>query len=280
MENPIYEVVPTVDMTNIELSDAPIQHRNNIYVCRMIKVVVILRLICIPLFKVIILREYFEDMDNIQVCDYNTMILVNICEWVFTMLLLCFPFLHSNTRQNYLCIQNVRCSNIQVTCACICAYIGKIYFVIVSMDQYFVCLQGGKSYIYNSINEEPENKTYSREIIRTNTLIHILRGIINYDIIELAFLTGIYGYLMYINFNSNRSNNRRNRRGNHPKSTLTFIEDEIECTICLMPMNHVVMKLPCDHIFHVDCIVPWGQKKTTCPLCREQFTIGDDFENV
>ena len=133
-------------------------------------------------------------------------------------------------------------------------------------------------------SEAHDNETYSIKIIRTNAWIHILTGIINYDIIELALLTGIYGYLMYTNLNTGRyvlsRNRNRNRRANHPKSTLTFIEDEEECTICLMSMNHVVMKLPCDHIFHIDCIVPWGQKKTTCPLCRVQFTIGDDFENV
>lgn len=44
-----------------------------------------------------------------------------------------------------------------------------------------------------------------------------------------------------------------------------------ECSICfdVMLRNHEVMRLPCAHNFHTDCILPWLQEKQTCPVCRK-----------
>ena len=44
-----------------------------------------------------------------------------------------------------------------------------------------------------------------------------------------------------------------------------------ECSICLESnkRDDCFGKLPCDHIFHVTCILQWGYKNnTTCPICR------------
>ncbi|KAK2966545.1 hypothetical protein RJ640_002851 [Escallonia rubra] len=43
------------------------------------------------------------------------------------------------------------------------------------------------------------------------------------------------------------------------------------CSICLaskFSMETVVAKLPCAHMFHRDCILPWLSKSNTCPMCR------------
>ncbi|CAN6674673.1 hypothetical protein TRVA0_060S00474 [Trichomonascus vanleenenianus] len=49
-----------------------------------------------------------------------------------------------------------------------------------------------------------------------------------------------------------------------------------ECIICLedyVPGVSKVMRLPCDHEFHADCITKWlvGRKKT-CPICKQDVT--------
>lgn len=31
--------------------------------------------------------------------------------------------------------------------------------------------------------------------------------------------------------------------------------------------NEKVKVLPCDHFFHIDCIVPWFKEQKTCPIC-------------
>ncbi|KAK3010439.1 hypothetical protein RJ639_012200 [Escallonia herrerae] len=43
------------------------------------------------------------------------------------------------------------------------------------------------------------------------------------------------------------------------------------CSICLaskFSVETVVAKLPCAHMFHRDCILPWLSKSNTCPMCR------------
>ena len=44
------------------------------------------------------------------------------------------------------------------------------------------------------------------------------------------------------------------------------------CIICREEMNgdNQVKKLPCDHIFHKNCLRSWFQRQQTCPTCRTQ----------
>ncbi|WCJ37289.1 RING/U-box superfamily protein [Euphorbia peplus] len=59
---------------------------------------------------------------------------------------------------------------------------------------------------------------------------------------------------------------------------------EEECRICLEGMEEggFGMSMPCDHVFHVDCILKWLQKSHSCPLCRfEMPTItGVAYQHV
>ncbi|XP_048132769.1 RING-H2 finger protein ATL7-like [Rhodamnia argentea] len=43
-----------------------------------------------------------------------------------------------------------------------------------------------------------------------------------------------------------------------------------ECTICLDELagGTDAMKMPCSHIYHVDCIRQWLERSRSCPLCR------------
>lgn len=43
-----------------------------------------------------------------------------------------------------------------------------------------------------------------------------------------------------------------------------------ECEICLVDyeVGDELMRLPCLHLFHSGCIVPWLRKAHTCPLCQ------------
>ena len=41
------------------------------------------------------------------------------------------------------------------------------------------------------------------------------------------------------------------------------------CTICFVPLEEGdrIGALTCDHVYHVDCLKVWVQRKNSCPLC-------------
>jgi hypothetical protein len=46
------------------------------------------------------------------------------------------------------------------------------------------------------------------------------------------------------------------------------ISTEADCAVCKdqFEIHEIVIELPCEHIFHGDCIKPWLQLNSTCPV--------------
>ena len=43
-----------------------------------------------------------------------------------------------------------------------------------------------------------------------------------------------------------------------------------DCSICIAQMRpgQFVVKLQCGHLFHKNCLAPWLQLSTYCPVCK------------
>ncbi|XP_076295545.1 E3 ubiquitin-protein ligase RNF181-like [Lasioglossum baleicum] len=54
-----------------------------------------------------------------------------------------------------------------------------------------------------------------------------------------------------------------------------------QCPVCLKEFENGISakRMPCKHIFHKECIIPWLEKTNSCPLCRHQLPTDDeDYE--
>ena len=59
-------------------------------------------------------------------------------------------------------------------------------------------------------------------------------------------------------------------------------DDDDCCVICFAPFENGdrVGRLPCTHIFHVDCLKVWLQRKNSCPLCQTQRIATPRYDEI
>jgi E3 ubiquitin-protein ligase RNF115/126 len=67
---------------------------------------------------------------------------------------------------------------------------------------------------------------------------------------------------------------RTSSRNTSVMATLRIASDPVnECSICQEGFHagEEVLKLPCRHLYHAECVTSWLQQHNTCPLCRLQL---------
>jgi hypothetical protein len=57
------------------------------------------------------------------------------------------------------------------------------------------------------------------------------------------------------------------------------LEQGVRCAICLdrLEQGDVVGDIPCEHVFHKDCLKDWLRKKNRCPLCQRSDVATPNF---
>ncbi|XP_033109381.1 E3 ubiquitin-protein ligase RNF126-like isoform X2 [Anneissia japonica] len=57
------------------------------------------------------------------------------------------------------------------------------------------------------------------------------------------------------------------------KITKADVDENSECAVCKEEYTEYeeVRKMPCEHLFHSDCIIPWLEMHNTCPVCRKSL---------
>jgi hypothetical protein len=55
------------------------------------------------------------------------------------------------------------------------------------------------------------------------------------------------------------------------------INGGVTCPVCKddMPITTVAKQLPCMHLYHSSCILPWLNSRNTCPVCRYELPTDD-----
>jgi len=53
------------------------------------------------------------------------------------------------------------------------------------------------------------------------------------------------------------------------------VDNQAECSVCMEAflVDATAKKLPCNHLFHPECIDTWLQLHNTCPICRKEVGI-------
>lgn len=161
------------------------------------------------------------------------------------------------------------------------------------------CRQCGKTFceeiVNNNENDHPSNyQPYEHRRSRERTrdvspILDILSSLMSFN--EESHMENIINYLMANDPNkygnppaSKDEVDKLNRMkvNNENRDEINKMSGEAGCSVCKedYESDQTAIKLPCSHLFHDECILPWLKDRNSCPTCRfELKTDDDDYES-
>ena len=126
--------------------------------------------------------------------------------------------------------------------------------------------------VFNVLIHFPIKKTMEFQIKCRNTtknnIVQLIQNIYKY-IYDIEYVTATPTEYVYYE----KCKNCNDIQSNFTKINISNSINCNKCVICLNEMNHDVIMLKCNHIFHSKCILDWniyGNGKT-CPVCRKNI---------
>ena len=132
-------------------------------------------------------------------------------------------------------------------------------------------------------------KTKVNSLVRGSIYIGIILSVLkkNYLLLYIPLITMLMTLVLYylreINKDTDKRIQKLNEETNNNLPIIKYSDldttkiDYNKCTICLANFDNedLVKMLPCQHIFHNDCINVWLQNYNyKCPICRKEAGKG------